>query len=502
MKMKLGDVIHSLTIESMAGDINIPVTGITHDSRNVSDGFVFVAVDGFKHKAVAFTDQAAASGAAAVIASCAPPDGAGDMAWITVKNPRAALSKAAANFYGNPTRKMKVVGITGTSGKTTVSYIIHSMLEAAGMASGIMGTIEVRAGSFSKKSKLTTPEATDIHAAASDMLASGIEAMVMEVSSHSLKLHRVDDVDFDVAVFMNLGHDHLDFHGDLEDYAASKSILFSKLLKTADHAGMVVNAMDGRTEAITGGYGGKALRFSMEDGPGIDIAPVRFEAGMEGIEAELKTPAGAMHVRSPLLGRHNLMNIMATAGVGLVGGIDIASIEKGIAALDRVPGRMDRIAGKEGRTVVVDYSHTPDSLKAAIESLSRLTKGRIITVFGAGGDREKEKRPLMGRIACEKSSCAVVTSDNPRSEDPLAIIDMIVEGLEQGGFARSEGELGPGTFVVIPDREEAINVAIRAAGPGDVVLIAGKGHEDYQIFSDRVIHFDDKEVALEALKSL
>ena len=498
--MKLGDVIHSLTIETMTGDMNLPVTGVTHDSRNVSHGFVFVAVDGFKHKGVEFTDQARAGGAAAVIASSGPQGGAGDVAWITVKDPRAALSKAAANFYGNPTRKMKVIGITGTSGKTTVSYIIYSMLEAAGMAGGVMGTIEVRAGSFSKRSKLTTPEATDIHGTASDMLAAGIEAMVMEVSSHSLKLHRVDDVDFDVAVFMNLGHDHLDFHGDLEDYAGSKSILFSKLLKTGDHAGMVVNAMDSRTDDITGGYGGKALRFSMQDGPGVDIAPLRFEATMEGIEAELKTPAGAMHVRSPLLGLHNLMNIMATAGVGLLCGIDTSSIEKGIAGLDRVPGRMDRIAGKDGRSVVVDYSHTPDSLKAAIESLSELTKGRIITVFGAGGDREKEKRPLMGKVACEKSSCAVVTSDNPRSEDPLAIIEMIVEGLEEGGFVKSEGELGPGTFVVHPDREEAINVAIRASGPGDVVLIAGKGHEDYQIFSDKVIHFDDKEVALEALK--
>lgn len=497
--MKLDAILHNLDIEGIQGEKAIRVAGITHDSRKVEKDFLFVAVDGFRHKGTEFVQDAVSKGAAAVVSSIPALKDYPSVTWVTVKNPRRALSRVAANFCGNPTEKMKVVGVTGTSGKTTCCYIIDSVFMSAGIAGGLMGTIEVRTGGGSIRSKLTTPEATDIHAAAREMHRSGVEMLVMEVSSHSLKLQRVDDVDFDIAVFTNLGQDHLDFHGDLDDYAGSKSILFSKLLKAGEGKGAVVNDMDSRTDEITKGYGGRFIRFSFEDRAGSDIAPLSYKATLEGLRAKLRTPWGRMDIYSPLLGRHNLMNIMASAGVGLLAGIEKDRVEEGIANLEKVPGRMESVAGGGGRMVVIDYSHTPDSLKAAIDSLSSLSRGRIITVFGAGGDRERQKRPLMGKAACEKSDVCVVTSDNPRTEDPEKIIEMIVEGLEEGGFRKAREEIRRGTYVVIPDRKEAINFAIRNSQPDDVILVAGKGHEDYQIFRERVIHFDDREVVIEAL---
>jgi UDP-N-acetylmuramoyl-L-alanyl-D-glutamate--2,6-diaminopimelate ligase len=500
--MKLNDLLHNLEIEDIRGGRDIEVSGVTHDSRSAAGGFLFVAIDGLRYSAAQFVHDAVQRGASVIVGPAPAADAQPRLpvTWVTVKDPRSSLSRLAANFHGRPTEKMKVVGITGTSGKTTCCYLVSAVLRAAGIPAGLMGTIEVNAGGGSRRSTLTTPEATDIHAAAAEMLAAGMKAMVMEVSSHSLKLRRVDDVDFDIGVFTNLGHDHLDFHGDIADYAASKSILFSRLLKAGEGTGAVVNGMDPSANEITAGYRGRVVRFGLEDEIGIDISPAGFHVSVEGIMAAVRSPWGKLEVFSPLLGVHNLLNIMAASGVGLLAGIPVERIEEGIAALEKVPGRMDRIAGRDGRLVVVDYSHTPDSLRAALDSLSRLAKGRIITVFGAGGDREKEKRPLMGRAACEKSTSCVVTSDNPRSEDPRRIIDMIVEGLEEGGFRKVEGELRRGCYVVLPDRREAIGFAISRSLPGDVILVAGKGHEDYQIFKDGVVHFDDREEVIEALK--
>lgn len=502
--MQLSVILNNLTVEEIHGPMEVDVAGVAHDSRRVEKNYLFVAIEGFRQRGLDFIQDALKRGATTVITTAPYRDGlltgdGGPVTWITVKDARLALSRAAASFCGSPTERLRVVGVTGTSGKTTCIYLIHSVLEAGGIPSGLMGTIEVRSRAGRRKSSLTTPEATDIHATAREMLEQGTEALVMEVSSHSLMLHRADDVNFDIGVFTNLGHDHLDFHGSLEDYASSKAILFSSLLGEGPGRGAVVNGADEWTERVTGGYRGDMIRFSLEDRAGIDIAPTRCRVGLDGIRGRLRTPWGALDVTSPLVGRHNMLNIMAAAGVGMMSGLAREKVEEGISRLDKVPGRMQRVAGSEGRVVVVDYSHTPDSLKAAIDSLSDLARGRIITVFGAGGDREKEKRPLMGRAVCEKSAACIVTSDNPRTEDPLAIIDMIVAGLEEGGFRRSQGGLEQGTYTVIPDRRDAIRFAVSRSMPDDVILVAGKGHEDYQIFRDRVIHFDDMEAVTEAL---
>jgi UDP-N-acetylmuramoyl-L-alanyl-D-glutamate--2,6-diaminopimelate ligase len=501
----LSGILNRLAVEEVHGRTDVDVSGVTHDSRRVGPNYLFVAVEGLRRRGVEFIEDAVKRGATAVVTTATyregfPAGARGALTWVTVRDTRLALSKAAASFCGNPTERLRVVGVTGTSGKTTCIYLIHSVLEAGGIPSGLMGTIEVRSSAGRRKSVLTTPEATDIHAAAREMLDHGTGALVMEVSSHSLMLHRVDDVDFDIGVFTNLGHDHLDFHGSLEEYASSKSILFSRLLKAGPGRGAVVNAADEWTDRVTGGYGGDIIRFSPEDRSGIDIAPTSFRADLEGIHGRLRTPWGAVEVSSPLLGRHNMLNIMAAAGAGMLSGMTLEKVGEGIARLEKVPGRMEKVPGAGGRIAVVDYSHTPDSLKAAIDSLSHLGRRRIITVFGAGGDREKEKRPLMGKAVCEKSAACIVTSDNPRTEDPLAIIDMIVAGLEEGGFRRSRGGLEQGTYTVIPDRRDAIRFAVSRSLPDDVILVAGKGHEDYQIFKDRVIHFDDMEAVGEALE--
>ena len=496
--MTLSDLTATLPAAQLRGDGTVEVTGVTHDSRRVEKGHVFVAIEGLRLKGTQFIRDAIDRGAAAVVSSLPPQAGFPSVPWVTVADTRAALSRLAANVSGCPTERMRVIGVTGTSGKTTTCYLASAVFASGGVPCGLMGTIEVRTKAGARKSSLTTPEATDIHATARAMFDEGTRLLVMEVSSHSLKLRRVDDVDFDVAVFTNLGHDHLDFHGDLDDYARSKAVLFSDLLRIGKGRGAVVNGMDRWTDRITGKYRGDVFRFSYEDRPGIDIAPTSWRATLEGIEGRIRTPWGAIEVSSPLLGRHNMLNIMAAAGVGLLSGIPPAKVEEGIAKLERVPGRMEKVPGADGRMVIVDYSHTPDSIRAALDSLADLTRGRIITVFGAGGDREKGKRPLMGKAAAQGSAACVATSDNPRSEDPDAIIAMIVEGLEEGGMRRGSS-LEKGAYVVMPDRREAIRFAVAGSRPGDVVLVAGKGHEDYQIFRDKVIHFDDREVVAEAL---
>jgi len=497
----LKDILSGVEVKEIRGDVGINVTSIAYDSRKVSPNSVFVAIEGFKANGTMFIEDAFRRGAKVIVCSSSE-DGllpSLPVTWIFVSDTRVALSKLSANFYGHPTRKLKVAGITGTAGKTTIAYLIYTIFNAGGVPSGLMGTIEVLIGSERLKSKLTTPESLDIHALADKMLSSGMKAMVMEVSSHSLKLHRVSDVDFDFAVFTNLGHDHLDFHGDINDYLKSKAILFSKILKAEEGRGAVVNGDDPASSKIISDYRGKVLRYGMSGNPNLDIYPEKYEVSLKGIEATIKSPWGRLCVSSPLIGYHNLMNIMGACGVALLAGIPIDLIEKGVASLKKVSGRMEVIQGKDGVIAIVDYSHTPDSLKSALESIAKMANGRIITVFGAGGDRDIQKRPLMGMAVAEKSTACILTSDNPRSEDPMSIIEMIRTGLERGGFKRADGSLSEGKYLIEPDRRKAIEIAVKNALPGDVILVAGKGHEDYQIFRDRVIHFDDKEELLSVM---
>jgi len=421
---------------------------------------------------------------------------------VRVPDARLAISCLADAVLGHPTRSLEVVAITGTNGKTTTGYLVAAGLEAAGLPTALIGTVETRSAGRRARSKLTTPEAPAIHGIAAEHLASGGRAMVLEVSSHALRLRRADHIDIDVAVFTNLTQDHLDFHPTWDDYIASKRRLFSDLL--APDRTAVVNISDPWAGRITSGCRARSISFSLDGSTGADIVPVAISGGIDGFTARLRTPWGEHEARSRLVGDVNLANLMAALGAACALGHDPATVLEGMKRMEKVPGRLEVIAAAGQRRVFVDYSHTPDAVRAACAILRPLTAGRLWVVVGCGGDRDRGKRPLMGRAAAEGGDVVVVTSDNPRTEDPREIIDMIVPGVEEAGFRPAAGDGMEGTrlYAVETDRASAIRLAIVSSSPGDCILVAGKGHEDYQIFRDRTIHFSDQETVRAVLADL
>jgi len=431
-----------------------------------------------------------------------------DVAMITVENARKALAELAAVFYGHPSNEMVVIGITGTNGKTTTSYLVESILQAAGFSVGVIGTINYRYGDRSYDNPVTTPESHDLQRILSDMRRAGVTHVVMEVSSHALDLYRVHRCRFDLAVFTNLTQDHLDYHHDMEQYWACKRRLFTKLLpawdgKTHHRAVLNVAVPKGRELADE-----MTLPFlSCGGNRKSDLYILAAQYDLTGTRARIHTPAGEMHLFAPLVGRHNLENILNAVGVGVALDLPLETIVKGVESLDSVPGRLERVANDHRRFVYVDYAHTPDALESALLALRALTPDRIICVFGCGGDRDRAKRPKMGSIAGRLSDLAVVTSDNPRTEPPRQIIDEIVAGMQtQGDRPYSLDELimgfkGKG-YAVIADRRAAIGAAVKASRPGDTLLIAGKGHEPYQVIGHRKLVFDDRAEAQTALAGL
>jgi UDP-N-acetylmuramoyl-L-alanyl-D-glutamate--2,6-diaminopimelate ligase len=494
--MTLRELFAATSFRSRAGaaDTSQPVIGVTYDSRQVKPGAVFVALRGVNADGTRFAAQAIASGAIAVVAETGAPPGV-TIPWIQVPAARAALAELAAAFHGNPSDELVLVGITGTNGKTTTSYVLAAIFEAAGIKCGRIGTIGYRIGAREVDAPRTTPEAPELQQMLRGMLGEGCGACVMEVSSHALALRRADSLRFAAGVFTNLTRDHLDFHGDMEAYFAAKRRLFEIL---PDGAVGVIN-VDDRRGADMVAAARRPVTYAIDAAADVRPGPLTFT--LDGLAFEIRTPRGMLHVRSPLVGRPNAYNILAAAATAMALDLPFSAIEAGIGQLENVPGRFQVVSdASDDVRVIVDYAHTDDALKNLLETARPLAHGRVVTVFGCGGDRDRTKRPLMGAVAARLSDLVIVTSDNPRSEDPERIIDEIRRGIVMpADRVAPKGQQKGTPSLAIVDRREAIEKAIKDARRGDLVLIAGKGHEKYQVIGDKTLPFDDVDVARAAL---
>jgi UDP-N-acetylmuramoyl-L-alanyl-D-glutamate--2,6-diaminopimelate ligase len=491
--MTLADVIRTVppgatpaTSGPHAGDQ--PITQIAYDSRQVRPGAVFVALHGLKDDGTRYVPQAVSRGAVAVVSEAPCPEGF-DQAWIPTDNARLAIALLADRFYDSPSRRMPVIGVTGTNGKTTTGYLLAAILDAAGMKAGLLGTVSYRVGQVERGAARTTPESTDVQALLAEMIDHGCRSAVMEVSSHALALRRVDGMRFAAGVFTNLTRDHLDFHGDMEAYFAAKRRLFEML--EADAPG-IINLDDPRGVQLRAAC---QRQFTYGITQAADVMPADLVMSLSGLQCTLQTPAGAIAVRSSLVGRPNVYNILAAAATAVALGVSPDAIARGIAALPGVPGRFEVVSSPEDDvTVVVDYAHTDDALRNLLETARPLASKRLITVFGCGGDRDRTKRPLMGMVATRLSDVVIITSDNPRSEEPGRIIEDIRRGITPDGKGQRHSEV-----TAMDDRAAAIARAVAMATPGDLVLVAGKGHEKTQEIGGVVLPFDDVAVSRDAL---
>ena len=489
--MTFQQVLDGAEVLARSGDPG--VSGVEYDSRRVKPGGMFVAMRGESSDGNRFIDQAISAGAVAVVTDSAAEKARPGVAWAVVPNGRRALARVSANFYRKPAERIAVAGITGTNGKSTTAFLVESILAAAGRKSALIGTIEYHVAGKVLPAPHTTPEALELNRFFSEALGWGATEAVMEVSSHALAQERVFGVPFDVAVFTNLTRDHLDYHKTMEEYFAAKRILFEGCGTDAPRA--VVTNVDDEAGAKLAEFSRKrssvVLKYGWERG---DLHAEKVEITTRGTRFDLVTPEEKIAIFSALIGRVNVYNILAAAGTGYARGCGARAIAEGIDKLACVPGRFERVDCGQPFTVVVDYAHTDDALRnltALGRELVSAAKGRVLTVFGCGGDRDRKKRPLMGEAAGRGSDFVVLTSDNPRSEDPVAIINDAVVGVQKTGVRYS----------VEPDRRKAIALAIGEARPGDIVLLAGKGHEKVQVTQEGPVPFDDLEVARAALRA-
>jgi UDP-N-acetylmuramoyl-L-alanyl-D-glutamate--2,6-diaminopimelate ligase len=477
-------------------DASRVVVSVTSDSRTVAPGAVFVALRGLKADGSAFARDALSRGAIAVVSETTSLAGV-DVPWIQVSDARLALAALSASFFGNPSERLVLVGITGTNGKTTTSYLLASIFEAAGIKCGRIGTVGYQIAGREIDATRTTPESPELQRMLRDMVVAGCGACVMEVSSHALALRRTDYLHFAAAIFTNLTRDHLDFHRDMEDYFVAKRRLFEML----PAGGIGVSNLDDRRGAAFAAAAPRPVTYAIDSPADVRPGPLTFS--LDGLAFEARTPRGTFALRSQLVGRPNAYNILAAAATAVALDLPFNAIEKGIANITLVPGRFQLVSeAKDDVRVVVDYAHTDDALKNLLETARPLATGRVITVFGCGGDRDRTKRPLMGAVAARLSDLVVITSDNPRSESPEQIIDEIKRGIVMpADRVPPKGQAGPRAtpYLAIVDRKAAIERAIQDAHPGDLVLVAGKGHEKYQEISGRVLPFDDVDVAMSAL---
>lgn len=480
--------------------LDAEVTAITHDSRKVTRGGLFTALRGVKADGVTFAEAALRHGAVAIVAEAgAPPEW--PTPWIVVPNARAALSWLAAGFHDFPSQALKVIGVTGTNGKTTTTYLLGAVLERAGYRCGRIGTVGYAVGGDERPASHTTPEGDVVQSLLREMVDHGAVACAMEVSSHALTLDRVDAVAFAAGVFTNLTRDHLDFHGDMEAYFQAKHRLF-ELLPAEAPAVLNIDDPSGRRLASTVS---KPVTYGL--GSSADVTFERLDLTMDGVAGLVRTPRQRVELVSPLPGRPNAYNVLAAFATGEALGLPVEAIVEGLASVTHVPGRFQVVSATgDDLRVIVDYAHTDDALRNVLETVRPLASRHVIVVFGCGGDRDRTKRPLMGAVAGRLSDMVVLTSDNPRTEDPATIIEDITRGLVvtpergSGRVLQAPGPAGRGTpWLAIPDRRSAIVHAIAHAQPGDTVVIAGKGHETYQILGTRVVPFDDVAVAREAL---
>jgi UDP-N-acetylmuramoyl-L-alanyl-D-glutamate--2,6-diaminopimelate ligase len=474
------------------------VCGVQHDSREVTAGDLFVAVPGETHDGVSFVGDALARGAVAVMAEQNLPY---DVPQITVPDARVGLGRAAELVYGAPTSALHTVGITGTNGKTTTAYLLKEAIEAVSAKPALVGTTGLVAAGAERPSLHTTPEGDDISRFARQALDEGATYLVLEVSSHGLAMHRVDALDFEVVAFTNLSRDHLDFHQTMERYGAAKARLFTDLEPEI----AVIHVDDPFGAELASRASVPVLRCSRRSGSDAEIVAAQWSVTRAGIHAQVRTPAGAVELRSPMLGEHNLENLLVALGCAHAFGLDLKAVAEAWESAGGSPGRLERIAHPHDVAVLVDYAHTPDALARVLDTMRAVTPNRLIVVFGAGGDRDRGKRPEMGRVGVQNADLCVLTSDNPRSEDPERILDEVESGAKQAGGTRIEaGELANASdgYCTLVDRKTAVRAAIRAAGAGDTVLLAGKGHETYQVIGNERTHFDDREEAHAAIASL
>lgn len=477
---------------TLTGDRDARVSDVTHDSRQARDQALFVAIKGLTMDGHRFIEDVMRRGAAGVISEQDIPADF-DGAWLQVRDSRKALAKAAAAIQGHPSGELDLVGITGTNGKTTTTYLVQAIAEAAGRKSAMLTTVEYRIGKESQPAVRTTPEASDTQRFLRDAVSRGCVIAAMEASSQAIDLRRCDGLEFRVAIFTNLTRDHLDYHHTMDNYFDAKKQLFDgrtghrpevSIINIDDDWGVrLANELSSHGQTVT--------TFSQEKPADLTARDIEVSL-LSGTTFELETRHGSKSIVSPLVGRPHVYNMLSAAAAGLALGIDLESIATGFKASVGAPGRFERVEHDHGFAVVVDYAHTDDALLNTLTTASDLAEGRIITVFGCGGDRDKSKRAPMGRVAGENSDKVVVTSDNPRTENPLKIISEIEAGLSETGC----------DYSVEPDRKEAIFRAIAGARPKDVVIIAGKGHETYQIVGGDKFHFDDREIAREGIEAL
>jgi len=493
--MKLGALIAGADY-SVKGSLDVDVTGIVYDSRRVEAGNIFFALareaghndnninEAFSRgaRAVAMRRWSGASRPAATLIECAQP--------------RRLMALAAGRWFNWPSRRLDLIGVTGTSGKTTSTYLLASIFEAAGETPGVIGTLGISIGARHIPTELTTPESVDFESALAEMATAGVHRVAAEISSIGLAEGRADQLDFRACLFTNLGRDHLDYHASVDDYFAAKLRLFDQLLAHSQRSDPVAVALadDPYGKRILERVRGRKLSFGLE--PGADVYPLDYALGLQGIRATVKLPDRVIELTSPLLGKFNLLNILGAVAVSVALGIDDGAVVEGVRRCPGAPGRLEVVARPRGALVMVDYAHKPDALAAVLEALRQLNPKRLICVFGCGGDRDRGKRPIMGEIAARMSDLPLLTSDNPRTEDPLAIIAEVEAGLRHAGRQRGADT---GGYLVEPDRRAAIGLALSRAGAGDLIVIAGKGHEDYQIIGKRKFHFDDREVVREFL---
>lgn len=498
--MQLSSLVASVGREYADQLPDIEIRNVVHDSRKVKSGDLFVAVCGSKTDGHAYIQEAVSRGAKAVVIQDGfePHLAPAGLSVIRVPDTRLALARIASAFYGHVTQRLCLVGITGTNGKTTTSYLVESILKTKGLPTGVIGTVNYRFGSKVLKAAVTTPESLALQELLHQMVDQKITHVVMEVSSHALRQERVGSCLFDVVVYTNLSRDHLDYHQDMEDYFRCKEKLFTTMLDRVNGQKQpfsVINVDDHWGEKLVESQRGHLLTYGLRPG-WADVSALNVSFTLNGIKADVVTPKGAFSIHSPLLGQYNLYNILAATAVGLALGLTGEEIKNGIEALKGIPGRLDQIENACQATVLIDYAHTPDALQNVLRTIRDLKPKRLITVFGCGGNRDRGKRPLMGRIAAQFSQIVIITSDNPRDEDPLEIIKEIEAGLKGSALKKIDPDCIAGNqeingYLVIPDRRTAIRAASRLVRPGDAVVIAGKGHEDYQIIKGVRLSFYD-----------
>ncbi len=486
--MIISDLWNFVDILDIKGDPEAPVTGISYHSRQVKPGHMFVCVEGFNWDGHDFVDQAIEKGATSIVVQREISVSNDNITVIRVKDSRKAMGAVGHVFYGFPSQKLKIIGVTGTNGKTTTTYLLKSILENAGYRVGLMGTIAIRIGDKEIPSLRTTPESLDLHRLFAEMVTGGIDYAVMEVSSHSLDLDRVGYVDFDYGVFTNLTRDHLDFHGNMKNYLEAKI----KLFKSTDKFN-IINADDPSSEIIIQKLSNlptQTLTYGIKNKADFNAEDIKVDC--TGVRYNLVWKNNSIPIEVKIPGIISVYNSLAAASTLIAEGIPAEHIQQGLKRIDGVRGRSETIDTGKGFSVIIDYAHTPDGLENILTTIRGFVKGKIITMFGCGGNRDREKRPMMGEIAGRWSDFVVVTSDNPRDEEPHRIIDEIMPGVEKTGCS----------YICVVDRREAIEYALRMAAKDDIILLAGKGHEVYQEFADRRIEFDERKIVSEILERI